>query len=193
MKNAVVGRGLVRSAVGSFLVLAAAFALPAAAHGQMEVTAGVMVADQNAPDGARVAPLVSLAIGTDAVGFPLILEAGFARADFTSFGEAFHRNHGYFVLGSEWTPVRSELHVGLRLGVGGVVEDDISEDDPGFRSSNNWAEAVVPGLVIKRPLASGREFVFTVSDHVMYPIDALFDPSEYSVEHRFRILFGVRF
>ena len=175
------------------MVLAAAFAVPAHVQGQVEVTAGVAVADESAPPGARVAPMVSLALDLDAVGVPLILEAGFARADFTSFGEAFHRNHGYFVLGTEWTPVRAGVHVGLRLGVGALVEDDINEDDTAFRSSNNWAEAVVPGLVIKRPLASGRELVFVLSDHVLYPIDALFDPDEYSVEHRFRLLLGLRF
>ena len=92
---------LVRRAVSATLLLAAALAVPADAQSQVEVTAGIAVADESAPDGARVAPMVSLALGTDAVGFPLILEAGFARADFTSFGEVFHRNQGLFVLGTE--------------------------------------------------------------------------------------------
>ena len=142
---------------------------------------------------ARLGPMLSLTLGADLAGLPLLLEAGFARADFTSFGEEFHRNYGAFVLGSEWVPVRETVHVGLRLGLGAMVEDDISEDDPAFRSSNRWAEALVPGVVVRRPLAGGRALVFTVSDHIAGFWNALWDPDEYGVEHRLRVLVGVWF
>lgn len=137
--------------------------------------------------------MLSVTVGTDALGFPLLLEGGFARADFTSFGEAFHRNFGIFVLGTEWTPVEGATSIALRLGVGAVVEDDISEDDSAFRSSNNWAGGLVPGLVLRRRLESGREVSLLVSDHLLGPVNALFDPEEYSVEHRLRVLLGIRF
>ena len=109
-----VRRRLLSRAAPLALLLASAVAAPALAQGRAEVTAGVAVADRFAPPGARVAPLLSVALGLDVVGIPLILEAGFARADFTSFGEAFHRNHGYFVLGSEWMPIRSAVNVGTK-------------------------------------------------------------------------------
>ena len=168
------------------LVLAAG---PVDAAGQVEVMAGVMVADSDSP--ARAAPFVSLTLGLPVL--PLLLEAGVGRADFNSFGTDYHRHYGMFVLGGEWTAVRSSVDVALRLGLGALVEDDINEEDPAFRSSNNWIEALVPALVIRKPLASGREMVFTVSDHILGPFNAVFDPDEYSMEHRLRVLVGVRF
>ncbi len=155
----------------------------------VELSAGLLIADKP----ARLSPMLSVTLGTDALGFPLLLEGSFARADFTSFGEAFHRNFGLFVLGTEWTPVEGATSIALRLGVGAVVEDDVSEDDPAFRSSNNWAGGVVPGLVLRRRLESGRELFILMSDHILGPVNALFDPEEYSVEHRLRVLLGIRF
>jgi hypothetical protein len=162
---------------------------PMGASAQVEVMAGAMVADSDSP--ARAAPFVSLTLGLPVV--PLLFEAGVGRADFNSFGEDFHRHYGMFFLGGEWTVVRSGVDVALRLGLGALVEDDINEDDPAFRSSNNWVEAVVPALVIRKPLASGRAMVFTVSDHVLGPFNAVLDPDEYGMEHRLRILLGIRF
>jgi hypothetical protein len=159
----------------------------------VEVTAGVVLVGEIASTDERIGPVISVTLGTGALGFPLLLEGAVSRIDFTSFGEPFHRNYGFMTLGTEWLPVQGPGAVGLRLGVGAAVEDDISEDDPTFFSSNNWAEAVVPGLVLKRTLASGRQLVLTISDHILGPFNAVLDPEEYGVEHRVRVLFGVRF
>jgi hypothetical protein len=177
-----------------WLVVATVLGLPGQGTAQpVELSAGVLFAHETAPLGSHVAPMVSVALRAELGRFPVLLEAGFARSDFDSFGEAFHRNYGVFTLGSEWMPVRGTTRAGLRLGVGAVVEDDESEVDPAFTSSGNWAEAVVFGLVIRRRLGSGRDLVFSLSDHVLGPVNAIFDPVEYDVEHRFRVLLGLRF
>ena len=167
--------------------------LPACGQLDVEVTAGVLAVGEIASAANSVGPVISLTLGTGALGIPVLLEGAVSRIDFTSFGEPFHRNYGFMTLATEWLPVREPVAVGLRLGVGASVEDDISEDDPAFFSSNNWAEALVPALVLKRTLASGRQLVFTISDHILGPFNAVLDPEEYGVEHRVRVLFGVRF
>ncbi len=175
--------------------IAAEFLVPLPARGQLdvEVTAGVLAVGEIASAANSVGPVVSLTIGSGALGIPVLLEGAVSRIDFTSFGEPFHRNYGFMTLGTEWLPVQGPVAVGLRLGLGATVEDDISEDDPTFFSSNNWAEALVPALVLRRTLASGRQLVLTVSDHILGPFNAVFDPEEYGVEHRVRVLLGVRF
>ena len=160
----------------------------------VELSAGVLVADEFAPPGARVAPMLSLGLGADPPGLPpLLLEAGFGRSDFNSFGEDFHRYYGTFALSVEWTPLRAPTSVGLRFGLGALVEDDVSEENPGFVSSSNWVEALVPAVVVSRRLASGRTLILTVADFMLQPVNGLLDPSEYSVEHRFRVLLGLGF
>jgi hypothetical protein len=153
----------------------------------VEVSTGLLIAEEP----SRVVPMVSVAIGTDVLGLPLIAEAGYGRSDFTSFGEAFHRHFGVFALGTEWFP--AQRSVGLRAGLGAELEDDESEDDPGFRSSGNWAGGVVVALVFRRTLGSGRELRLLFGDHILGPVNAIFDPDEYDFGHRVRLLVGIGF
>ena len=166
---------------------------PGMALAQAEVSVGLLVVHEPSLGGRQVGPLVSAAASRSVLGLPLILEASFARTDFTSLGQNYHHNHYLLALGAEWFVSRGTTRLGLRFAVGAYGELETVETDPPSPGGGGWIETVVPGLVLERELENGRRIVVRVSDAVLGPWFAVLDPSEYGIEHRFQFLFGVRF
>ncbi len=177
-------------AVGLLMLLAASS--PVWAAGQVVISTGVLV-DPNPGDSRRVGPLMSVGLSSGALGFPLYLEASVARTDFTSLGQDYHHNYSFFMLGTEWFPVQGKTRFGMRLGLGASGEFEVVETNPPSPGGDNWIEAVVPGLVLERELGGGKRLVVGISDFVLGPWFAVLDPSEYGVEHRWRVMMGLRF
>lgn len=163
------------------------------AAAQVEVAAGVLLAPEPGPDGTRFGPALSVGVSGATIGLPLYFEAGYARTDFTSLGQAYHDNHYSLILGAEWFPSRAATRVGLRLGAGAYGERQVVETNPPSPGGNNWIEAVVPGLVVEHGLGGGRRLIVGISDFLLGPYFAILDSSEYSIEHRIRVTVGLRF
>ncbi|MEM7415846.1 MAG: hypothetical protein AAF389_10150 [Gemmatimonadota bacterium] len=177
---------------GLALCVLALSVTPARASAQIEVSAGLLVAPDAGMDGTPVGP--ALAARTRIPGFgALSVEAGWARTDFTAVGRDFHNDHFVAHLSHEWRLIRGPTVVGVRFGVGAYGEFQTVESDPPTGGGDNWFETVVPEIVLARAIAPNRRIVISVSDAILGPVNAVFDPSEYSVEHRIRLLVGLEF
>jgi hypothetical protein len=166
---------------------------PSAGFAQAEVAAGLLFIPDASVGGSQVGPMVSASGASDVLGFPLFLELGVARTDFSSLGQDYHHNHYLLALGVEWFLTQGASRLGLRFGVGAYGEIETVETDPPTPGGGGWVETVVPGLVLERDLGEGRRLVVRMADAVLGPWFAVLDPSEYSVEHRFLLVLGVRF
>lgn len=164
--------------------------LPGQVHAQVEVSAGVLIVPNAGPDATLAGPVIGVSVPVPGPLSSLRFDVAVGRTDFTVLGQDYHDDHYALALsaGPEVAP-----GVSLRLGIGAYGEHQTVEGDPSRGGGDNWTEMVVPALVLSRPLTTGRTLVFTVSDAILGPVDALFDPSEFDVEHRIRLLVGVRF
>lgn len=176
----------------SALALAAA-AIPLAATAQVEVSTGILLDASPGVGDARVGPLLSLGVANSALGFPLFLEASVARTDFGSLGREYHHNYYLFALGTYRSLGDGPTRLELRLGLGALGEYEIVEGDPSTSGGDNWIEAVVPGLILTHEINSGLTVVAGASDHMLNPLFAIFDPEENEIDHRWRVMVGIRF
>ena len=178
--------------IGVVLLVSAASPICAVAQG--EVALGVLVVPEPSVGGTQVGPALAAMVFRDVLGVPLFLEVGFARTDFNSLGQDYHHNHYSFALNTEWLPARSgSTRFGFRLGLGAYGEYEIVETDPASSGGDSWTEAVVPGLILERDIGEDRRLVVALTDSVLGPYFAVFDPEEYDVEHRIRLTLGMRF
>lgn len=182
------GRGSV-----ALLVLTVALA-PEPACAQVEVTGGLLLV-RDGPGGDDVigAALAARITNRD-LGFTLALDVGVARTDLTVLGQEYHDDHLLLALGSEWVPWRGRTGLGLRLGVGAYRESQTVETDPPVGGGVNWIEMILGAVVLSRELGADRDLVVSLSDAALgNPLLAALDPDEYGIEHRFRLMVGVRF
>ena len=183
--------GLLRRGIG-LAVLATALC-PQAAFAQVEVAAGLLFVPEPSVGGSQLGPMVFAAGSGDVLGIPLFFEVGVARTDFSSLGQNYHHNHYLIALGAEWFLTRGTNRLALRMAVGAYGELETVETEPATSGGGGWVETLVPGLVLERDLGDGRRLVVRLADSVLGPWFAVLDPSEYSVEHRFWLVLGVRF
>jgi len=124
---------------------------------------------------------------------PFRLEAGLARTDFPVGTDQLHRYTVTGVLGSDVVRTRTQTSLGLFLGAGIMVQDDLNETDPSFRSSANGYSVVVPGISVRRSLANGRSLNFMLRDYMSVSFDVIFDRTESDIGHNFFAVVGVTF
>ena len=177
----------------SVLLLAALSWVPSPAAAQIEAGAGFLVSDAPGVAGTRIGPTVAASVRLSTLGLPVILEAGAGRIDFTSLGQAYHEIHYLLGAATEWSVIRGRTGLALRLGLGAYGAYQTVESDPPSGGGSNWLEAVVPAVTATREINPEVRLVVTVSDALLGPMDAVFDPDEYDIEHRVRVLIGVRF
>jgi hypothetical protein len=178
------------------LLLAAVAVLvgtPRATAAQFELAAGALVASDAVVDGPLVGPALSLVASLARVGVPAVVELGVARTDFSSLGRDYHDDHLWIAVLAQRRLRHGATGLALRLGAGAYGEFQTVEGDPPTGGGDNWFDTVIAGVVVTRLLGDGRELVFSFSDALLGPTNAIFDPSEADVQHRFRILVGVRF
>ena len=80
---------------------------------------------------------------------------------------------------------------GVLLGIGALFWDDISETGPGFRSSANAEELLVAGAELRWPLGGGLGVSLSVLDQLTGWWNAILDPSEGRLNHRFLVAAGL--
>ncbi len=114
-----------------------------------------------------------------------------ARTDFPVGVDELHRNWGTAALGLRFALPAEKISLRFSLGVGFLVFDDVSETDPGFRSSANWEELLLPGIEGSIPLRGRWHFRVVAQDMVTGWWNALIDPDEGAVGHRFLISVGL--
>ena len=175
------------------LALLTAGFCPREGFAQAEVSAGLLVVHEPSLGGSQVGPMVSAAGSSDLLGPTLFIELSVARTDFASLGQSHHHNHYLLLLGTEWFPTRGATRLGLRFGLGAYGEIETIETDPPSPGGGGWVETVVPGLVLERDLGGGRQLVVRLADAILGPWFAVLDPAEYSLEHRFLFVLGIRF
>ena len=114
-----------------------------------------------------------------------------ARKDFALGDDELHRNYGVAALSVRFTFDRPGPTVALGAGLGVFVADDVSETDPGFRSSANYEELAIPGVEVHWPLNEKWGIVFSARDLWSGWWGALIDPEEAASTHRLMVSVGV--
>ena len=114
-----------------------------------------------------------------------------ARTDFPVGADDLHRNFGSVAFGARLMPGGEGPTVGLLLGIGALFWDDVSETDPGFRSSANGEEMLVPGVELRWPVRGGLGVSLSVRDQLTGWWNAILDPSEGELNHRLMIGLGL--
>ncbi len=116
-----------------------------------------------------------------------------ARTDFPVGVDDLHRNWGIAAVGLRLARSGERQRVGISLGLGAVVFDDVSETDPGFRSSANAEEMLQLGVEGSIPLNESLHLRLALQDMVTGWWNAIIDPSEGNLNHRFQLSLGVEF
>ena len=181
-------RSLVVGALGLGIVIA-----PARARSQsVEWTAGpAMLFDTDFVDGTEIGPGLFL----DVLKGPRRTVSYFAsvsaaRTDFPVAGDQLHRHFGAAALGLR-VSTGSQTRVGVLLGIGALVWDDVSETDPDFRSSANGEEMLLPGIEVGMPVGRSLHVRFSIRDQVTGWWNTILDPDEGTMNHRFILTLGL--
>ena len=114
-----------------------------------------------------------------------------ARTDFPVGADDLHRNFGAVAVGGRLMRDGEVPSVGLLFGIGALFWDDVSETDPGFRSSANAEELFLMGAELRWPLGDGIGLSLSVRDQLTGWWSAILDPSEGQLHHRFLIAAGL--
>ena len=80
-------------------------------------------------------------------------------------------------------------HAALSGGV--LAWDDVSETDPGFRSSANAEEMLLPGIEFSMPVGSSLRVRVSIRDQVTGWWNAILDPDEGEANHRLVVSLGL--
>ena len=114
-----------------------------------------------------------------------------ARTDFPVGPDDLHRNCGSITLGARLMRDGELPSFGVLLGIGALFWDDISETGPGFRSSANAEELLVAGAELRWPFGGGLGVSLSVRDQLTGWWNAILDPSEGRLNHRFLVAAGL--
>lgn len=167
---------------------------PRAAGGQsLEWSVGaLLLLDTEFSDGTEVGPglfaTVTVAPRRTLSYFGLVSAA---RTDFRVASDELHRNFGSAAVGLRLSTQSEGPRVGLTLGLGLVAWDDVSETDPGFRSSANAEEMLLPGAEVSLPVGSSWRLTLSARDQFTGWWFAVLDPDEYGVNHRIVFSLGM--
>ncbi len=107
-----------------------------------------------------------------------------ARTDFPVADDQLHRHFGAAALGFR-VSTGSQVRVGVLLGMGALVWDDVSETDPDFRSSANGEEMLLPGIEVGVPIGRSLDVRLSIRDQVTGWWNRILDPAEGALNHRF--------
>ena len=151
-----------------------------------------VIIDTEFPEDTRIGPGITAEIEAMPEGIlSYSAVVSLARTDFSSGADDLHRNFGSFTLGARLMRDGERPSLGLLIGIGALFWDDLSETDPGFRSSANAAELLLPGVELRWPLGGGLGVSLSVRDQLTGWWNAILDPSEGRVDHRFVISAGL--
>ena len=167
--------------------------VPAPANAQsVDWTAGpAILFDTDFVDGTEIGPglfVDLLARPRRTVSYFASVSA--ARTDFPVSDDQLHRNFGAAALGLR-VSAGSEVRVGVLLGMGALVSDDVSETDPNFASSANYEEMLLAGIEVGVPLGHSLHVRLSVRDQVTGWWWRIWDPVEGALNHRFILTLGL--
>ena len=83
--------------------------------------------------------------------------------------------------------------IGVVLGAGVLLEDDVSETDPSFRSSARGESILMPGVELRLPIGASWGGTAFARDQLGGWFNALVDRAEADLSHRFVVGVGVHF
>ncbi len=165
--------------------------IPSSAAAQLEASAGLLVLADPVVDGTQLGPSLAVSASLSSLGLPALLEFGVARTDFTVLGQDYHNDHYFLTAVTQWQVAEGSTSFAFRFGLGAYGEYQTVESDPPVGGGDNWAETAVAGAILTHEIAPGVRVLLTLTDALVGPFNAAFDPDEYSIEHRVRIAIGV--
>jgi hypothetical protein len=167
-------------------------AMPGALSAQTKWSVGPTLWVDTDFDGTEMGPGINLGISSGpAQGSAFTIDLGFARTDFPVASDELHRNHASISIGGRLMASAGGGAVGVTLGLGALVWDDLNETDPGFRSSANAEELVVPGILARFPLTESWGVEVFFRDQISGWYNSIIDPDEFALAHRFVIGVGL--
>jgi hypothetical protein len=116
-----------------------------------------------------------------------------ARADFPVADDELHRNFVAAAMGVRLMMARAGADIGATLRIGVLVWDDINETDPAFRSGANGEEMLIPGLEVRFGSSGSSGVALFARDQLTGWFNAIIDPDEGALSHRFVVGAGVYF
>jgi hypothetical protein len=116
-----------------------------------------------------------------------------ARTDFPVADDELHRNFVAGAIGVRLMPVGAGTAIGATLGIGVLVWDDVNETDPGFRSSANGEEMLIPGVEVRFGSSGSWGVALFARDQMTGWFNAILDPDEGALSHRFVVGAGFYF
>lgn len=115
------------------------------------------------------------------------------RTDFPVSGEDLHRNFASVAIGTRVLTPGTGGALGVTIGLGALADDDVSEVDPGFRSSANLTEMLLLGIEVSRGVRDSWGLGVFVRDQVTGWFYSIIDSEESDIGHRFVIGAGLYF
>jgi len=180
----------------SFFSVAPMAAQDGVVRGQyLSLSAGLGLEDEGFPENRPSALAAGVEGGYAFDGpFRISIAGTVGRRSFDLGTDKYHRNLVFLDIGPEFAVVRTaKVELGVRLGIGARMDDDVNETDPEFRSSANWDGALVPGIVLRHRLSNSLAVMARLKDFVIDIPNRLFDPSEADVRHDVLLELGLIF
>jgi len=154
---------------------------------------GILI-DSEFVDGTEVGPSLSgefILLPNEKLSY--FLSLSLARTDFSVAEDQLHRNWGIPTLGLRYALPGKGVNVSLSLGLGAIIFDDVNETDPGFTSSANAEELLMPSLEGRLPLKDAWHLKLAAQYLMTDWWNAILDPNEGALNHRFQVSLGVEF
>ena len=161
----------------------------------LSLSAGLGLEDDDFPRNRPSALAVGVDAGYAFVGRLRVSVAGaVGRRSFDLGNDRLHRNLAFLDVAAEVAVVRTpSVELGVRLGIGARMDDDVNETDPEFRSSSNWDGALVPGIVLRHRLSHNFALMAGFKDYIIDIPNRILDPSEAAVRHDLLLELGLIF
>ena len=178
------------------LIITALAAIPGAVSAQTKWSVGPTLWVDTDFNGTEVGPGINIGVSSEPErGSAFTMDLGFARTDFPVASDDLHRNHASISIGGRLMTRAGGGGgggaVGVTLGIGALVWDDLNETDPGFRSSANAEELLVPGILARFPLTEAWGVEVFLRDQISGWYHSIIDPDEFALAHRFILGVGI--
>ena len=178
------------------LIITALAAIPGAVSAQTKWSVGPTLWVDTDFNGTEVGPGINIGVSSGPErGSAFTMDLGFARTDFPVASDDLHRNHASISIGGRLMTRAGGGGgggaVGVTLGIGALVWDDLNETDPGFRSSANAEELLVPGILARFPLTEAWGVEVFLRDQISGWYHSIIDPDEFALAHRFILGVGI--
>lgn len=174
------------------LIITALAAIPGAVSAQTKWSVGPTLWVDTDFNGTEVGPGINIGVSSGPErGSAFTMDLGFARTDFPVASDELHRNHASISIGGRLMTRAGGGAVGVTLGIGALLWDDLNETDPGFRSSANAEELLVPGILARFPLTEAWGVEVFLRDQISGWYNSIIDPDEFALAHRFILGVGI--